>query len=269
MEPLSSLRRRIEGIEFERVGVLTLKRNRDGGFFEYVHRFPEGEQLHKHAPGPFCVLELQGAPAEAGVYALLVEAAVAYVGECANLRRRFGAPGYGAIAPRNCLADGQATNCKVNTNVLKSYKDGRTVEVWFHQNAGDRWLTERHLLTELRPPWNEPIASARRRSGEPAGDREARLASPANLFRASLRQILVEAERRGLRSICVRSGDLHRKVGGYPGRHHRMPECCRIMRGEMTPGDRIVESPLRDVGASLVVEYQLPRRASSEIDISD
>ena len=57
----------------------------------------------------------------------------------------------------------------------------------------------------------------------------------------------------------VNSGDLHREVGGYPGKHHRMPACCQAMYKVMAAGDTIVASPPKGKGASLTIRYRLPR----------
>jgi 5-methylcytosine-specific restriction protein A len=58
------------------------------------------------------------------------------------------------------------------------------------------------------------------------------------------------------------AGDLHRRVGDYPGNDHRMPVCCGVMRDAMDEdvGDAIVSSPPSGDGASLLVRYVLPRR---------
>ena len=47
--------------------------------------------------------------------------------------------------------------------------------------------------------------------------------SAAEEFRAALRARLQRATEAGEMSLEVRSGDLHRAVGGYPGTDHRMP----------------------------------------------
>ena len=78
-------------------------------------------------------------------------------------------------------------------------------------------------------------------------------------FRKALHQLLDDAGRKGETAVTVRSGDLHRLVGGYPGPDHRMPVCCSVMREEMREGDRIVEAPPQGDGANLFIEYQLPR----------
>jgi 5-methylcytosine-specific restriction protein A len=78
-------------------------------------------------------------------------------------------------------------------------------------------------------------------------------------FHTVLREIFFSKEKQGLSKIAVNSGDLHRRVGGYPGKNHRMPTCCSAMRSEMRDGDRIIQSPPKGNGASLTIEYQLPR----------
>ena len=58
-------------------------------------------------------------------------------------------------------------------------------------------------------------------------------------------------------------GNLHRLIGGYPARDgaHSMPTVCGAMRREYSPdkGDRIVYEPKKGKGASLEIEFVLPR----------
>lgn len=82
----------------------------------------------------------------------------------------------------------------------------------------------------------------------------------ADDFREQLYALFREAERRGLQIVWVRAGDLHYVVGDYPGPDHRMPVCCQVMRGEMRPGDTVVDDPPSGQGASLTVKYLLPRQ---------
>lgn len=81
-------------------------------------------------------------------------------------------------------------------------------------------------------------------------------------FERELHNIFTSAQREGRSYVDVRSGDLHRRVGGYPGPNHRMPTCCDVMRKNMDPtlGDRILEQPPKGNGANLVIRYMLPRR---------
>lgn len=67
---------------------------------------------------------------------------------------------------------------------------------------------------------------------------------------------ITEAKARGLSSIELVSGDIHRKLGGYPNnRSHQMPSCCKAMRDTMQPGDQIISGPDKGNGASLKIRY--------------
>ncbi|MDR1257496.1 MAG: hypothetical protein LBJ86_07090 [Spirochaetaceae bacterium] len=79
------------------------------------------------------------------------------------------------------------------------------------------------------------------------------------IFRKALRKIFDRESKAGASTVVVNSGNLHRLVGGYPGTNHRMPICCSVMRQEMKDVDRIIDSPPKGNGASLSIEYQLPR----------
>jgi hypothetical protein len=82
-------------------------------------------------------------------------------------------------------------------------------------------------------------------------------------FRRQLLSLLDEAGRLGLCFVGVTAGALHRRVGGYPGSEHRMPVCCATMRSVMGPNDRIVKQPPSGNGASLLIQYSVPRVAES------
>lgn len=78
-------------------------------------------------------------------------------------------------------------------------------------------------------------------------------------FRDQLAKEIESAEAAGKGYVDIRSGDLHTKLGGYPGPSHRMPVCCNVMRAEMHNGDEELESPPRGRGANLVIRYRIPR----------
>lgn len=81
-----------------------------------------------------------------------------------------------------------------------------------------------------------------------------------NTFRKELRSILTNAQKLGFVAVDVNSGNLHRRVGDYPGQNHRMPICCEVMYSEMKNRDKIVSQPKSGKGASVVVRYFLPRK---------
>lgn len=43
--------------------------------------------------------------------------------------------------------------------------------------------------------------------------------------------------------IELTSGDIHRDVGGYPGRNHKMVICCDVMYNWMAGDDEIICAP--------------------------
>jgi hypothetical protein len=85
------------------------------------------------------------------------------------------------------------------------------------------------------------------------------MAASASDFRKELIDILRIAEKLGCSSIELKAGNLHRRVGGYPGQNHRMPVCCEVMRKAMKAHDSVVEEPKKGLGASLKIRYLLPR----------
>ena len=78
-------------------------------------------------------------------------------------------------------------------------------------------------------------------------------------FRSTLKDRLTAAAKQGRAYVDIRSGDIHRQTGGYPGTDHRLPVCCKAMRAAMKTGDMIRTEPPTGDGASLVIRYQLPR----------
>lgn len=85
-----------------------------------------------------------------------------------------------------------------------------------------------------------------------------------NDFWLQLNILITKASENGQPFVDIQAGELHRKVGWYPGSKHRMPVCCRIMKEEMQDGDLVLDEPPKGVGASLAIRYQLPRATVSE-----
>ena len=109
--------------------------------------------LHKHGHGTFCKFRISVPKGLAGVYALVVDGSVRYIGECEDLGKRFNM-GYGNISPRNCYEGGQRTNCKINRRVLDVSKAGGRVDLYFHPTPL-RQTVEKQLVASCPPPWND------------------------------------------------------------------------------------------------------------------
>lgn len=78
-------------------------------------------------------------------------------------------------------------------------------------------------------------------------------------FEDVLKEIFHIAQMKGSSYVVMTAGELHRRVGGYPGRDHRMPVCCNVMRRMLQKGDEILDEPMKGTGASLKIRYKLPR----------
>lgn len=109
--------------------------------------------LNRYGGGPFCHFRISTSMHHAGVYAVVANQEVIYIGECQNLPNRFNDGGYGTIHPRNCFKGGQSTNCRINALILGAAKQGCEIDLWFHASS-DRYDVERRLILELRPRWN-------------------------------------------------------------------------------------------------------------------
>lgn len=81
----------------------------------------------------------------------------------------------------------------------------------------------------------------------------------AEEFREQLLEVFRVAQQKGQSEVVVNAGDLHKKIGGYPGRNQRMPVCCDVMRNTMRQGDEILSEPPKGKGATLTIRYLLPR----------
>lgn len=79
-------------------------------------------------------------------------------------------------------------------------------------------------------------------------------------FSQEIQKQFHEAELRGVPSITLSAGMIHRVLGGYPGLGHQMPSCCDAMYAECdATRDHVVERPKNGRGASLTIRYALPR----------
>ncbi|WP_374614973.1 hypothetical protein [Sphingorhabdus sp.] len=78
-------------------------------------------------------------------------------------------------------------------------------------------------------------------------------------FREELKAHLMWGKLQQMSSVVIKAGDLHRSVGGYPTPFNRMTMCCNAMYQEQRGEDRVIERPNKGYGATLTIEYQLPR----------
>lgn len=111
-------------------------------------------KLNKYGVGPFCKFTVDKKFSnKAGVYLLMVEQDIRYVGECDDFYKRYNM-GYGNISPRNCFDGGQPTNCRINSSILSSIKSNNSVNLYFLETE-ERFKIEYELIQSQRPLWNK------------------------------------------------------------------------------------------------------------------
>jgi hypothetical protein len=108
--------------------------------------------LNKYGRGPFCKFSVPWSIRDRGVYAITVDSAPKYIGECDNLSERYNM-GYGNISPRNCFIGGQETNCRINNLIYDTSTAGHRIDLWFHRTENHKTI-EAQLRALLKPEWN-------------------------------------------------------------------------------------------------------------------
>ncbi len=110
-------------------------------------------KLNKYGKGPFCKFKIpKGYAGKKGVYLILENGNIQYVGKCENFESRYNA-GYGNISPRNCFEGGQNTNCKINGLILSRIKSGSKIELKFFETENYSQI-EDFYIQKLKPSWN-------------------------------------------------------------------------------------------------------------------
>lgn len=122
-------------------------------FFPHLrYKNTKGLALNKYGTGPFCKFKIPSNIKKSGVYAIVVNSLIKYIGECKSLSDRFNM-GYGIISPRKCYIGGQETNCRINALILKSLGEGLKVALWFHETDDYKRIESDHRAQE-KLEWN-------------------------------------------------------------------------------------------------------------------
>ena len=108
--------------------------------------------LNNYGQGPFCKFKIPNHHHQCGVYALVSDEDVMYIGETIDLSRRYNL-GYGIISPKNCFVGGQETNCRINHLILQLIQTGKRLSLWFYPTAKHKEV-ESKLRASIHTPWN-------------------------------------------------------------------------------------------------------------------
>ena len=112
----------------------------------------KGLKLNKYGKGSFCKFRINKDIHRSGVYAILVNEELKYIGECVDLSDRFNT-GYGQISPRNCFECGQETNCRINKSIFKEKRINNKISLWFYRTKNYKSI-ESQLIEKSKPSWN-------------------------------------------------------------------------------------------------------------------
>lgn len=161
----------IEGLDFELICDLELKRDGTGTICEYDPGSKASyygiHPRHAYGNGPFCKFRIPKRK-DFGVYVIAKQGQMPlYLGRCSGitqkLDQRFNS-GYGQISPRNPFEGGQQENCRINTLILQSAKHKDQLTLFFYQTPDGNTAVclEARLLIALdrkgqKPPWNLAI----------------------------------------------------------------------------------------------------------------
>ena len=114
---------------------------------------PKGYKLLPEHNVSYCSFNID-APKESGIYWILVNQEIVYVGRAKSLHNRLSVQ-YGTVSPRHPFEGGQLQKCRTNAKINTAICNGDLVSF--------RWLVcldyvecEQELLKdpEKRPPWN-------------------------------------------------------------------------------------------------------------------
>lgn len=150
------------GIWFADVAAVTCDRDAFGRVAvetPALHAANPNRAQHAYGRGPFARLGFATGEQRPGVFAVLVDGRLRYLGRTASLAGSFGASGLGRIDARACVEPRELWRCRVNGEIAQALRRGASVTVLFHpsRHAAD---LERSLIATLAPDWNDRSGAA-------------------------------------------------------------------------------------------------------------
>jgi hypothetical protein len=109
--------------------------------------------LNKYGDANFCTYKIEQFHADKGIYCYVVDNMIKYIGRSRKtFKERFNE--YGKITAYNCLIDGQATNCHINSIINKL--DNVQVGIYKMTNKSDVEIKEmeKNILSQYSFEWN-------------------------------------------------------------------------------------------------------------------
>lgn len=146
----------VENYKFTRVANLEPQRRPDGSL---VERMPQAKfdnidnlPLHKYGHGPFVKFRIKGHTKTAGVYAIVVDREVKYIGATHMLAWRIN-QGLGSISPKNCFFEEYHGKCRTNNLIYQAFAAGSQVSLWLYATRNHN-ETKAQLLSKYIFEWS-------------------------------------------------------------------------------------------------------------------
>ena len=114
---------------------------------------PREHSLAQEHDTYYCSFKID-APKRSGVYWILLDGEVVYIGRAKCLHNRLSTQ-YGTVSPRHPFKGGQLQKCRTNAKINKALDAGSTV-VFRWERCQDYKDREKRMLEDpdRRPPWN-------------------------------------------------------------------------------------------------------------------
>jgi L-rhamnose mutarotase len=109
--------------------------------------------LNKYGDEKYCFFKLDFFQNEKGIYCYIVDDSIKYIGRSRkNFKERINE--YGKITPYNCLVDGQATNCNINSKINSIKEVYIGIFTMINKSNIEIEDLERTILHNINLEWN-------------------------------------------------------------------------------------------------------------------
>ncbi len=110
--------------------------------------------LNKYGDNKFCEFKIESNLNDKGIYCFIKDDKIKYIGRCSdNFKKRINQV-YGKIHPKNCLRDGQATNCRLNSIINSEDNVKFGIYTMTNETTDEIKELEKQILTCNTFNWN-------------------------------------------------------------------------------------------------------------------
>ncbi|MFK4784449.1 hypothetical protein [Fusobacterium sp. MFO224] len=223
------------------------ERNSENKIIKVKFKLKEGKRINNYGDKEFCKfgIEKEKYYKVAGVYSIIIEGEIKYIGQASDFYKRF--KDYGKISERNCYSDGQSTNCKINNLILENYLSGKEIYLYFYPTAYyDK--VEKELIRLINPLYNTQLLN-NLKNKKVKNINEKYL---VDIAQEEIEKIIYSERKLKKTEITILSKDIHERLGW----DKRYPTVCSAMRKLKDKyKNEEIYSPPKGNGSSLEIKY--------------